>query len=222
MVRSRYVGLKTGVKAAVVTALRDGLTNDFWRSVDESLKDLTPNELVLPEFPVKMWRLPLVTVNISFGKVQWDNANRYTYGPPRRLKQVALTSSTVTLDIYSESPVNRDRLADTFLNMLIFAYGNPSNSAFTQRLHSFNENFGIDPILNTISVGSDSAGTGIPWAADRYVYTTSLGFDLNIRFTMDPFETLPGIKKISVDADGYGTGYAPDDLVSLVEGGDDA
>lgn len=199
-----YVGLKTGVKSAVVTALRDGLTNDFWRSVDESLKDLTTDEMVLPEFPEKEWRLPLVTVTTSFGRVTWDTLNPYSFGPQLKLKQVALTSVTVTLDIYARSAIHRDRLCDIISSMLLFAYTNPKNSAFAARLKDFNHDLGIDPALGTMSIGSDNVGTGIPWAADRYVYTTSISFDMSVRWTMNPTEHVPGIKKIDVSADGQG------------------
>lgn len=196
-----HEGLRTGVKSAVVTALRDGLSDDFWRSVDDSLRDVTPQSLVLPEFPTKMWSLPLITVRVSFGRITWDNLSRYTLTAPLNLKQVAMTTATVTMDFYCESSLQRDRLADTFLNMIVFAYIFPSHSAFASRLHDYDENFGIDPVLSSVGVGSESAGTGIPWAADKYVYTTSMSFDMNVRWTMKPGEHIDGIKAIDVTSE---------------------
>lgn len=198
--KENYTGIKTGVKTAFVRAFRAGLTNKFWQSISPAMQDVRSEDHVLPEFPTVKVEFPIVRVDATVNQVHWQNINRSTdhKGLPQ---QQGICTANITVYVYAKSAKQRDRITDAYVNMLLFAYCHPKELAFSNVLSNF-PLIGIHPILNELNIGNDTAGKGIPWCEDDYVYMSTISFDAEVVFFMQPQDdAIEFIKEINVKAE---------------------
>ena len=188
-------GLKVRVKTRLVRAVRAGLSDEFWHSIDDSVDDLDPARQVLDEFPVEKMAFPILRVGVSFDQSTWVNMNRYFVNQRMQPDQVGQCNVRCTIDLWARDARQRDRMEDALLLMLIFQYVRPKNIAFVRELDA-DPTLGLQPILNTIRMGADSSTSRIPWNIDTQVYTGSLSFDLVCTYQLREREAMAIIREI--------------------------
>lgn len=188
-------GLKTEVKTSFINAFRAGLSDKFWHSLDASMKDVKQH--VLEEFPAVKMEFPLVTVSVSFGTTNWSNLSRSFIVHQSQMHQTAEVDCKVSLDFFTMSSIQRDRLQDGYLYLLLFGYTKPDSLAFARALKQSRCN--IMPILNSIAFGLDQVSNKVPWCQGVNVYTGSLSFDAKVVYSMDLGDILDVLKEIDVD-----------------------
>ena len=178
-------GLKVRVKTRLIRAVRAGLSDEFWHSIDDSVDDLDPARQVLDEFPVEKMAFPILRVNM----------NRYFVNQRMQPDQIGQCNVRCTIDLWARDARQRDRMEDALLLMLIFQYVRPRNIAFVRELDA-DPTLGLQPILNTIRMGADSSTSRMPWNIDTQVYTGSLSFDLVCTYQLSEREALGVIREI--------------------------
>lgn len=188
-------GLKVRVKTRLVRAVRAGLSDEFWHSIDDSVGDLDPARQVLDEFPVEKMAFPILRVGVSFDQSTWVNMNRYFVNQRMQPDQIGQCNVRCTIDLWARDAKQRDRMEDALLLMLIFQYVRPKNIAFVRELDA-DPTLGLQPILNTIRMGADSSTSRIPWNIDTQVYTGSLSFDLVCTYQLHEREAMAIIREI--------------------------
>ena len=188
-------GLKVRVKTRLVRAIRAGLSDEFWHSIDDSVDDLDPARQVLDEFPVEKMAFPILRVGVSFDQSTWVNMNRYFVNQRMQPDQIGQCNVRCTIDLWARDAKQRDRMEDALLLMLIFQYVRPKNIAFVRELDA-DPTLGLQPILNTIRMGADSSTSRIPWNIDTQVYTGSLSFDLVCTYQLHEREAMAIIREI--------------------------
>ena len=196
-------GLKVRVKRRLVRAIRAGLSDEFWHTIDDGVGQLDPQKQVLGEFPVQKMAFPFLRVGVTFDRSTWVNLNRYILDWDGSPGQVGKCTATSTIEVYARDARQRDRIEDALMFMLLFQYTRPNDMAFVDVLGSQEDgdvNLGFQPVLNSIRMGSDSATNRIPWNADSQVYVGSLSFDSVITYTMRPEAAWAIIRRIGVEA----------------------
>ena len=196
-------GLKVRVKRRLVRAIRAGLSDEFWHTIDDGVGQLDPQKQVLGEFPVQKMAFPFLRVGVTFDRSTWVNLNRYILDWDGSQGQVGKCTATSTIEVYARDARQRDRMEDALMFMLLFQYTRPNDMAFVDVLGSQEDgdvNLGFQPVLNSIRMGSDSATNRIPWNADSQVYVGSLSFDSVVTYTMRPEGVWALIRRIDVEA----------------------
>lgn len=191
-------GLKTETKRAFVRAFRAGLSDSFWKSLDQSMKDANIENHVLEDFPVVKTEFPIVRIAVSFGNTNWQNISRYFVIGQVSPYQTAEIQVRVNVDLFALSSIQRDRLQDGYLYMLLFAYTQPKHFAFAHELTKA-KNIQIQPILNSIQLGPDSISNSVPWCEGQKVFSSSLSFDANVIYALDRNDILDIVRQIDVD-----------------------
>lgn len=195
-----WTGVRTGVKRCMTAAFANGLSDEFWRSLDPSLDDVRPDEQVLSEFPVEAMRLPLVRVDASFTGAHWGHFQTVK-DEDGRLRNFAMCEPTVTATVYAKSAIQRDRMLDAYTDMLAFAFTQPMHDAFTHTLAAW-PGIGIDPVLNDLSFTGEADSATLPWDTGSHVFSGGISFRLNVRFYMRDSERPPYyIREIDVHAE---------------------
>lgn len=193
-------GFSTGIKGTVYNAFIKAFKDDFWSSIDASMKDVRPESLVVPEFPVKKQEFPFIVLNTDIGKISWAEIN-----PPSERNDymgVGRSNATITIDIYTGSAAQRDRMFDSVVNMLLFALTQPRHSQWIHELEYSVDWLAVRPTLNNLSVSVPPAMLGIQWEPKTPFYQASVSFDADVNYTMKPhFEEVAVIKEVDVDAE---------------------
>lgn len=203
----KIAGLRSGVKQLTYDAFMAAFTDEFWSKIDESVSEVDLNKLVFTEFPIEKKYLregrpfPFIVLNVSFGTVTWDDIN-----PPNRMNSSIKTIRTqcqTTIDIYSDSAANRDRVLDSLINMLLFAYNNKEHSVFASTLRHKDETWlEIYPVLNSISVSDVVGAKGIEWEPNTVFWKGSVSYDSNVHYTMPPItDDIAIIKEVDTHAE---------------------
>ncbi|QHJ76395.1 MAG: hypothetical protein [Caudoviricetes sp.] len=192
-------GFRSGLKQTMRNAFINAFTDSFWSSIDDSIKDIDPEKIVFTDFPIKKQEFPFIVLNINFGRLTWADINR-----PNELKQymkTAMCDATTSIDIYAKSAAQCDRMFDSTLNMLLFAYTRPKNSKWVSIMEYSVEGLVVNPVLNNLSVSTSSAAKGIEWNKDQMFYMSTISFDSHVKWTMKPNEEeIATIKEIDVHA----------------------
>lgn len=193
------VGFSTGIKGTVHNAFIKAFNDEFWSSIDESMKDINPESIVFNDFPTKKQNFPFIVLNTSFGSITWADIN-----PPserNNYMKVARCDASITIDIWSFSAPQRDRLFDSIINMLLFALTQPRHSQWIHELEYSVNWLAVRPILNKLSVSVPPAMLGIQWEPKTPFYQASISFDADVNYTMKPhFEEVAIVKEIDVNA----------------------
>lgn len=194
-------GLIEAVKRAVIIALRDALLrSNITVDGDPVYVDL--------EYPMKKEQYPGVWVQFSFTKLNragishevWTQDDKGEWTPI----QEWMFNGRVTLTIVALRSRERDRIADTIINMLAFARSpelvitkpNADTKQYRQLLTALTENPYVSMALNTdiITPGGQTASMDVPWQNDVLAYEDNYSFDIignfNIRFSHDGVYTL--------------------------------
>ena len=61
-------GLKVRVKRRLVRAIRAGLSDEFWHTIDDGVGQLDPQRQVLGEFRVQKMAFPFLRVGVTFDR----------------------------------------------------------------------------------------------------------------------------------------------------------
>lgn len=194
-------GLIEAVKRAVILALRDALLRtNITVDGDPVYVDL--------EYPMKKEQYPGVWVQFSFTKLNragishevWVQDENQNWTPI----QEWMFNGRVTLTIVALKSRERDRIADTIINMLAFArtpelvitQPNANTKQYRQLLTALSENPYVAMAINTdvITPGGQSASMDVPWQSDVLAYEDNYSFDIignfNIQFNNDGAYTL--------------------------------
>ena len=192
-------GFRTGIKGTVYNAFIKAFKDDFWSSIDASMKDIKPDSFVFTEFPVKKQEFPFIVLSTSFNAITWADINPAS--ERNDYMKVGHSDASISIDIWSLSAAQRDRLFDSVVNMLLFALTQPKHSQFLHEMEYSVEWLNVRPILNRLSVSVPSAVLGIQWEPKTPMYQASISFDADVNYTMKPhFEDVATIKEIDVDA----------------------
>ena len=190
-------GFKTKVKTVFGLAFRDAMSLEFWQNIDDSMRDLRPEEQVVEEFPVKKMRFPFVRIAVSFGRANWVNVNRFFFQEHAQSAQNAEMDVRVSIDIFALSSRQRDRIEDMYLFMLLFGYTRQDTVAFYKYMNMYDD-VSVKPILNSIAIERDSSTKDIPWCKDTVVYQGTLSFDSKVAFAFNKGDFASRVKMINM------------------------
>lgn len=218
------------VKRAVIGALREALTGT-------SLNNLVNGSSITVdmEYPAVPEKYPGIWVQFSFTEIQnagigfellhkevipaTDTTPEETIWEPMR---EFIFKGRVTLSIMALTSLERDRIADSVLVMLMFSrppehvitQASKDTKQFRQLIDSLARNPYISMTLNhdVVVPGGETNTTGVPWEEDLPAYENSFAFDIegqtNILFKHDGTFTL---HRIDEDPELEGTPLGPGD-----------
>lgn len=194
-------GLIEAVKRAVIVALRDGLLRT------NITVDGSPVYVDL-EYPLKKEQYPGVWVQFSITKLNRAGISHEVWTKDEDDHWIPIQewmfNGRVTLTIVALRSRERDRIADTIINMLAFArtpelvitQPSANTKQYRQLLTALAENPYIAMALNTdvITPGGQTASMDVPWQQDVLAYEDNYSFDIlgnfNIAFRHDGAYTL--------------------------------
>lgn len=197
-------GLIEAVKRAVIVALRDALLRT------NITVDGSPVYVDL-EYPMKKEQYPGVWVQFSFTKLNRSGISHEVWVKENgnwTPIQEWMFNGRVTLTIVALRSRERDRIADTIINMLAFArtpelvitQPNADTKQYRQLLTALTENPYVAMMINTdvITPGGQSASMDVPWQSDVLAYEDNYSFDIignfNIAFRNDGAYTLSRVE----------------------------
>lgn len=186
------MGYLTGVKHAVVTALRDSPMNGF---------DSTHVGI---EYPLKNGEYPYVWVEFQQKSLQsmnmmYDDAVEDAIQGRKRWE----FEGTLSFMFFALLAKERDELFDAFVETVGFFDG------FKDSLSS-NDFIAIDVNTEVIGPGAQTASEGTPWGTDDMVYTTSATLECRGEFETSLDTTFPLIKRVDVHPRTEGEQDLPD------------
>ena len=194
-------GLIEAVKRAVILAMRDALLRT------NITVDGSPVYVDL-EYPMKKEQYPGVWVQFSFTKLNRAGISHEVWVQDKDMNwtpiQEWMFNGRVTLTIVALRSRERDRIADTIINMLAFArtpelvITQPSadTKQYRQLLTALTENPYVAMAIKTdiITPGGQTASMDVPWQQDVLAYEDNYSFDIignfNITFKHDGAYTL--------------------------------
>lgn len=206
-------GMIETVKRAVIVALRDAITGTTLNGL------VNGSEVTVDmEYPLKKERYPGIWVQFSFTKlvnagidheiirktvnedetVNWEPIREFIFEGRVSLSIVALTS------------LERDRLSDAVISMLMFSRppenvitkADEDTKQFRQLISSLAENPYIAMTINRDELvpGGQAMSTGVPWDEEIPGYEDTYSFDIlgqtNIVFAHDGSYTLRAITEV--------------------------
>lgn len=197
------VGMVESVKRAVIVGLRDAISGTTLNGLVNG--DRLTIEM---EYPLVEEKYPGIWVQFSFTKIQnsgvgWElmqevitsdeDGEHKNYEPVREFT----FEGRVTLTIVALTSLERDRISDAVLTMLLFSRPpeteviDRGTKQFRQLLTSLAENPYVSMSVNTdvVTPGGQAVTTGVPWDSEILGYEDSYSFDIlgqtNIVFRHD-------------------------------------
>lgn len=196
-------GVIENVKRAVILALREAVTGGSTLNGLVNGAEVT----VDMEYPIKKEHYPGIWVQFSFSEfVQaglgheiltftLDENNEKNWEPVREFQ----FKGRVSLTIVALTSLERDRLSDAIISMLMFSRQpeyvitkvNKDTKQFRQLMTSLTQNPYVSMTVNhdQITPGGQAMTTGVPWDSDLPGYEDTYSFDIlgqtNITFRRD-------------------------------------
>lgn len=206
-------GMIETVKRAVIVALRDAITGTTLNGL------VNGSEVTVDmEYPMKKERYPGIWVQFSFTKLvnagidheiirkTVNEDETVTWEPIREF----IFEGRVSLSIVALTSLERDRLSDAVISMLMFSRppenvitkADEDTKQFRQLISSLAQNPYIAMTINhdELVPGGQAMSTGVPWDEEIPGYEDTYSFDIlgqtNIVFAHDGTYTLRAIAEV--------------------------
>lgn len=188
-----WIGVKEGIKTELVTAFQQSFTQAFWNSLNPSMGQINPEDVVMASYPDVQTVYPFLRVEVLINAAHWDNIGMMG-GENKADVAGILGKGTFSTDIYALSAEARDKLSDGLLALLLAREGYPGYNVFDNLLGQMAEQGYPRLFLNkgTLTLGTDDEGQGVPWEPDKKIYATTLTVGFDFAFSM-PIEGLSDI-----------------------------
>ena len=188
-----WIGVKEGIKTELVTAFQQSFTQAFWNSLNPSMGQINPEDVVMASYPDVQTVYPFLRVEVLINAAHWDNIGMMG-GENKADVAGILGKGTFSTDIYALSAEARDKLSDGLLALLLAREGYPGYNVFDNLLGQMAEQ-GYPRLFlykGTLTLGTDDEGQGVPWEPDKKIYATTLTVGFDFAFSM-PIEGLSDI-----------------------------
>lgn len=199
-----YTGLRQATRTAVRTALAQGLSNEFWQSLDPAMTQLDPEQVVVSKYPTQAVSYPIVHVDLTFGRLQWAGLSAAPQNwTPSEGERLLTADATVGVEVYALSAIQRDRLADA-LETLVACSDMLDASAFRAALTT--DRVCVQPMASTLQNQGDVESMDVPWMwKDHPCFMTGFSFDTKVSFLFDVEQAVALVKHVqttpSLEAD---------------------
>lgn len=188
-----------GVKKVLVGAFQQAFTDEFWHSLNPSIGQIAPSDIVLAEYPTQKMTFPMVRVGVQFNDLYWDNISQAN--TENAAEQNALIEGTVILDCYALSAQARDRLVDAFLTLMAWRKLNLPNAFddFIVKTAAKNPDMPLVKLeMGHIEIGALDDEEDLPWAENGgRIYMGSLAIRFAATTGYLPTNSQDVIKTIS-------------------------
>lgn len=195
------LGPTEGIKTAIVSALRNGITDGVERH--DPLAKLRDN--VTMEYPMKKGQWPALWVGFSVRKLTATGINNDIFqGENEGTYKLWHFEGIATVTILALSNVERDRIADSFIRMYAFHGHHSSKNKFWNTLAEQPYVY-ITAQKGELKPGGQSEGPGMspPWDGSVLGYSDSYSFDLVGQFASSTYTgKLIRISEIQTIGDG--------------------
>ena len=190
-----YTGLRQATRTAVRTALVQGLSNEFWLSLDPAMKQLDPEQVVVSKYPQQAVSYPIVHVDLTFGPTKWAGLSAAPQNwSPTQGERLLVADATVGVEVYALSAIQRDRLADA-LETLVTCSDMLDASAFRAALTT--DKVCVQPMASTLQNQGDVESSDVPWMwKDHPCFMTGFSFDTKVSYLFDVQQALTLVKHV--------------------------
>lgn len=177
-----YTGLRQATRTAVRTALVQGLSDEFWQSLDPAMKQLDPEQVVVSKYPTQTVSYPIVHVDVTFGRLQWAGLSAAPQNwSPSQGERLLTGDATVSVEVYALSAIQRDRLTDA-LETLVTCSDMLDASAFRAALTT--DKVCVQPMASTLQNQGDVESSDVPWMwKDHPCFMTGFSFDTKVSYS---------------------------------------
>ncbi len=199
-----YTGLRQATRTAVRTALVQGLSDEFWQSLDPAMTRLDPEQVVVSKYPTQTVSYPIVHVDVTFGPLRWAGLSAAPQNwTPSHSERLLTGDATVSVEVYALSAIQRDRLTDA-LETLVACSDMLDASAFRAALVT--DQVCVQPVASTLQNQGDVESQDVPWMwKDHPCFMTGFSFDSKVSFLFDVEQAMALVKHIqttpSLEAD---------------------
>ena len=190
-----YTGLRQATRTAVRTALVQGLSDEFWLSLDPAMKQLDPEQVVVSKYPTQAVAYPIVHVDVTFGRLQWAGLSAAPQNwSPSQGEKLLVADATVSVEVYARSAIQRDRLADA-LETLVTCSDMLDASAFRAALTT--SQVCVQPLAASLQNQGDVESLDVPWMwKDHPCFMTGFSFDIKVSFLFNMSQAVALVKHV--------------------------
>lgn len=186
-----YMGLRQATRTAVHTAFVQGLSAEFWQSLD-------PEQVVVLKYPIQAVTYPIVHLDITFGPTRWAGLTTAPQNwSPTTEERLLTGNATIGVEIYAHSALQRDQYVDA-LETLVACSDMLDASAFRAALTT--DKVCVQPIVASIQNQGDVESQDIPWMGKDPCFMTGFSFDTKITYLFDLQQATALVKHIQTDA----------------------
>lgn len=190
-----YTGLRQATRTAVRTAIAQGLSDEFWQSLDPAMSQINPDQVVVSKYPTQAVSYPIVHVDLTFGRLQWAGLSAAPQNwSPSQGERLLTADATVGVEVYALSAIQRDRLADA-LETLVTCSDMLDASAFRSALTT--DKVCVQPMASTLQNQGDVESNDVPWMwKDHPCFMTGFSFDVKVSFLFDKDQAMALVKHV--------------------------
>ena len=190
-----YTGLRQATRTAVRTAIAQGLSDEFWQSLDSAMSQINPEQVVVSKYPTQAVSYPIVHVDLTFGRLQWAGLSAAPQNwSPSQGERLLTADATVGVEVYALSAIQRDRLADA-LETLVTCSDMLDASAFRSALTT--DKVCVQPMASTLQNQGDVESNDVPWMwKDHPCFMTGFSFDVKVSFLFDKDQAMALVKHV--------------------------
>lgn len=194
-----YTGLRQATRTAVRTALAQGLSDQFWLSLDPAMSQVNPDQVVVSKYPTQVVAYPIVHVDVTFGRLTWAGLSAAPQNwTPAEGERLLTADATVGVEVYALSAIQRDRLADA-LETLVTCSDMLDASAFRAALVT--DQVCVQPMASTLQNQGDVESNDVPWMwKDRPCFMTGFSFDTKVSYLFDVEQAMALVKHVETEA----------------------
>lgn len=194
-----YTGLRQATRTAVRTAIAQGLSDEFWQSLDSAMGQVNPEQVVVSKYPTQAVSYPIVHVDLTFGPLRWAGLSAAPQNwSPVKGERLLTGDATVSVEVYALSAIQRDRLADA-LETLVTCSDMLDASAFRAALTT--DQVCVQPMASTLQNQGDVESQDVPWMwKDHPCFMTGFSFDTKVSFLFDVQQATALVKHVETEA----------------------
>lgn len=194
-----YTGLRQATRTAVRTALVQGLSDQFWLSLDSAMSQVNPEQVVVSKYPTQVVSYPIVHVDLTFGPTKWAGLSAAPQNwTPTQGERLLIGDATVGVEVYALSAIQRDRLTDA-LETLVTCSDMLDASAFRAALVT--DKVCVQPVASSLQNQGDVESSDVPWMwKDHPCFMTGFSFDVKVSFLFSLEQAAALVKHVQTDA----------------------
>lgn len=194
-----YTGLRQATRTAVRTAIAQGLSDEFWQSLDSAMSQVNPEQVVVSKYPTQAVSYPIVHVDLTFGPTKWAGLSAAPQNwSPSQGERLLTADATVGVEVYALSAIQRDRLADA-LETLVTCSDMLDASAFRAALTT--DRVCVQPMASTLQNQGDVESNDVPWMwKDHPCFMTGFSFDTKVSYLFSLEQASALVKHVDTEA----------------------